>query len=368
MNTLILSCNTGEGHNACARAIKEYFEMQGEHCVIADSLAFTSESMSKFISDWHVRLYRHMPTAFGLGYGFAERHPSTLAEGSAAYKVLTHGRKNLYNFIKINGFDNVICTHVFSAMMVSRMREKFPIDIKTSLIHTDYTIFPGTTATDMDIYFIPHSFLEPVFINAGIKNEKLVSAGIPVKQGFYSAVSKEEAKRSMGLDVNKPHIIMMSGSMGCGPVEETAAYLANNMGDNCQLSIVCGTNTKMKEHLEKVMAGKSNVHVLGFVQNVSLLLDSADLYFTKPGGISTSEAAKKRLPMVFIQAVGGCETHNFRFFTGIGAAVSAKNPRDLAQKGLDIIATEGKLKEMSEAYSEELSSNGSEIIYNTLKK
>ena len=26
MKTLILTCNTGEGHNACATAIKEYFE------------------------------------------------------------------------------------------------------------------------------------------------------------------------------------------------------------------------------------------------------------------------------------------------------------------------------------------------------
>ena len=29
MNTLILSCNTGQGHNSCAAAIKEYYDLTG---------------------------------------------------------------------------------------------------------------------------------------------------------------------------------------------------------------------------------------------------------------------------------------------------------------------------------------------------
>ena len=40
---------------------------------------------------------------------------------------------------------------------------------------------------------------------------------------------------------------------------------------------------------------------------MALLMDSADLYLTKPGGISVTEAASMRLPMVFIDAVAGCE-------------------------------------------------------------
>ena len=40
MKALILSCNTGEGHNSCARAISEELERKGDWGYSADGLAF----------------------------------------------------------------------------------------------------------------------------------------------------------------------------------------------------------------------------------------------------------------------------------------------------------------------------------------
>ena len=40
MQTLILSCNTGAGHNSCAQAVQEAYHSRGEICNITDSLQF----------------------------------------------------------------------------------------------------------------------------------------------------------------------------------------------------------------------------------------------------------------------------------------------------------------------------------------
>ena len=368
MKTLILSCNTGEGHNSCAKAIKEYFELNGEPCDIADSLAFASKKMSQFISGWHVRLYRHLPAAFGMGYGFMERHPSYLEEGSAAYRLLTIGTDRLYQFIVANGYDTVICTHVFAALLVTEMKEKYPCKIKTALVHTDYTCFPGTAASDMDVYFIPHTSLIPLFVGVGISREKLIPAGIPVRQAFFAALPKEEAKRSLGVDPNRNHVVIMSGSMGCGPIEETAEILAEMLGDENEITLVCGTNHRAKERVEKSIGDRENVHILGYFKDISRLLDSADLVFTKPGGISTSEIAKKALPMVLIQAVEGCETHNYRFFTNQGVALLSHDPQELAEMGAGLLKAKGKLEEMAAFYTEELRCNGAEIVFKKIKE
>lgn len=64
MRVLILSCNTGEGHNSCAKAIKEVFDAKGETCVIEDSLRFISEKTTRFISWGHVFVYRNIPWLF----------------------------------------------------------------------------------------------------------------------------------------------------------------------------------------------------------------------------------------------------------------------------------------------------------------
>lgn len=67
MQTLILSCNTGAGHNSCAQAVQEAYHSRGEICNIIDSLQFISEKASTFISNWHTRIYRHAPRLLMLG-------------------------------------------------------------------------------------------------------------------------------------------------------------------------------------------------------------------------------------------------------------------------------------------------------------
>ena len=68
MRTLLLSCNTGEGHNSCAKAIQEAYLAQGEDCEIVEALQFISRHASRFIADWHSRIYRHAPKLYGAGY------------------------------------------------------------------------------------------------------------------------------------------------------------------------------------------------------------------------------------------------------------------------------------------------------------
>ena len=119
MKVLILSCNTGEGHNSCAAALEEECRNQNIPCATEDALRFISPEVSRFISNWHVRIYRHAPGLFRVGYRAAEDHPAQFHEGSALYRYLTQGAEKLCGFIAGSGYDTVICTHTFAALMVS---------------------------------------------------------------------------------------------------------------------------------------------------------------------------------------------------------------------------------------------------------
>ena len=121
MKVLILSCNTGEGHNSCAAALEEECRNQNIPCDTEDALRFISPEVSRFISNWHVRIYRHAPGLFRVGYRAAEDHPAQFHEGSALYRYLTQGAEKLCGFIAGSGYDTVICTHTFAALMVSEV-------------------------------------------------------------------------------------------------------------------------------------------------------------------------------------------------------------------------------------------------------
>ena len=64
MKVLILSCNTGGGHNSAAAAIKESFDERGYECDVFDTLALFSKRLSRAISRGHVFVYRHLPRLF----------------------------------------------------------------------------------------------------------------------------------------------------------------------------------------------------------------------------------------------------------------------------------------------------------------
>ena len=77
-------------------------------------------------------------------------------------------------------------------------------------------------------------------------------------------------------------------------------------------------------------------------------MDSADLYLTKPGGLSVTEAAAKRLPMVYIDAVAGCERHNCRFFVEHGGAIAGANVEELTRLCLKLLRNPQQRQEMSQ--------------------
>ena len=346
MRALILTCNTGGGHNSCAKAIQQTFHKNNEVCDIADSLQFASEKLSKFISWGHTTMYRHVPGLFRWGYSFAEKHPGLLQEDKAVYKLLSAGAERLCAHIRENDYDTVICTHVFSGILLTQMLRKYPLNLKTAFVATDYTCSPGTSVSHFDWYFIPHETLAAEFEEQGIPGDRLIESGIPVDLSFYNRQAKMQAKEAAGISPSHTHLLMMCGSMGCGPLEKLTELFRKQMDSTMELSIVCGTNEKLCHALSKLTENDPRIHVHGFVSNMSELMDSADLYLTKPGGLSVTEAAAKKLPMVLIDAVSGCEEHNMKFFLEAGGAATAERTQDLAVLCLSLLKDTGKLRKI----------------------
>ncbi len=363
MKTLILSCNTGQGHNSCAQAIKEYYDLQGDECVIEDALHFISTPFSDFLSWGHVTMYRHFPWLFRIGYRYSEKHPALFRETSGIYKLLTLGTEQIYQYIKAGGYDTVICTHVFTGVMLTDVLKKHPMPIATCLVVTDYTCSPSVKDSKLDLYFIPASSLSCEFECAAIKDEQIRSVGIPLRQFFYQSDSREKAKHTFGIPENHTHLLMMCGSMGCGPLKELAQRLSRKVSPDVDISIVCGTNRLLEKKLERKFSDDSNIHVLGYVQNMSLLMDSADLYLTKPGGISVTEASLKNLPMVLIDAVAGCEEFNRNYYVRHGGAKTGENNRELTKLTLELLTKQEQIDKMRNRLSELQKENASALIY-----
>ncbi len=344
MRVLLLTCNTGEGHNSAAQSIQEALHAHNVQCDSLDFLRLISEKTASFVCGWHTRLYRYAPRAMDAGYSLAEANSRALGHNNALYHYLAQGAGKLYQHLNNGGYDAVVCVHVFAAMMMSQLRVKYHRDITAYFVATDYTCTPPLGETTLDGYFIPHAGLMEEFEASGLSREKLIPSGIPVRRAFYERTT-ENAKAALGLSADQRNVLLMCGSMGCGPIGQITSRLAEKLPKDTVLSVICGTNEKLRQSLAG--QNRKNVTVYGYTDNVPLLMDSAELYLTKPGGISITEATVKRLPMLLIDAVGGCEAPNLSYFTKNDWARTESTPSRIVKTCIELLSHPEKLNEAS---------------------
>ncbi len=367
-NVIVLSCSTGQGHNSCAEAIKSYFEEKNINCEVSESLEFISPGFAKFISWGHNFIYRHIPWFFRWGYNFSERHPGVLNSGSAINMVLTAGAGRLYEHLAAGGYDTVICTHVFPSLALTAALRKYPLSVQTAFVDTDYTFSPGTEFSDLQWYFVPSDSLRGDFERRIAAPHRTVTTGIPVRGEFWTRHTRDEARRMLNIDVRAKHLLVMCGSMGCGPIMKLLRRVTDGAPRGIVVTAICGTNERLRRKLERRYAGDGRVHIVGYTGDVSLYMDSADLYITKPGGISVTEAAAKNLPMAFIDLVSGCEKYNMEFYTDLGAAITDTSVDRLAQRCVQLLTSGDELRKMRSALEDYRQPNGAELIYYELSK
>ncbi len=371
MRALILSCRIGGGHDACARAISDELSARGDECVTRDAMWFVAKGLPPILSNIHVWVYRHTPSVFGKVYRYGEKHPASFRPGTLFRRMFRPGTRKLRSYILENGFDTVICTHIFPAMMITDITESLPENapkIHTCFVATDYTCYPGTAETNLDRYFIPDGSLTGEYVLGEITPDRILPSGIPVRPSFYRRIPTSTAKERSGLPADCRHLVMMCGSMGGGPMQELTLSLAERLQGKELLTVVCGTNKRLYRKLSKACKDNPHIRILSFVKDVATLLDSADLYLTKPGGISVTESAEKHLPMILVDMVAGCEDYNLHFFTELGSAISAKSAKDLCTLCIDTLRSPETLAKMANAYDGRNAENGAVYICDCMEE
>lgn len=360
MRVLLLSCNTGEGHNSTAKAIMSVLEERGVECHVEDVLACLSPKFSKFICNWHTRLYKYAPKLSDVGYRAVERNGGDPEETSPIYELLALGARKLWDILVEGDYDAVICVHVFSALMMTEVRRNFVSKEPCYFVATDYSIAPTLEASDLDGYFIPSEDLMREYVEIGIPEERLIPTGIPVRQEFYARGDRKQAREELALPEEGTVTLLMCGSMGCGPIRKIGKDLARQMPDGATVVAICGKNDKLYESMADIQNPK--LRVLGYCKNVATYMDAADLIVTKPGGLSATEAASKHLPMVFINAVGGCEGRNFDRFLERGYAIGSREPEEVVEQAVTLANDARHLEAMVERLAESFSQNSAVAI------
>ena len=360
MRIVMLSCNTGEGHNSTAKAIVEVLQDWGVECDLVDVLACLSPGFSRYVCNWHARIYKYAPKLWDVSYRAMERLEPGQDDPNVLYELLSLGASKLRKVLDKGRYDAAICVHPFSGMMMAELRNVWNVDLPCYFVATDYTCSPSVERCDVDGLFIPSEGLLEDFCQCGLPRQKLMPYGIPVRQAFYSRMDQTQARQMLDLPEEGLVVLLMCGSMGCGPMKKIARQLNQRLPEGSMIVVFCGNNEKLYEDLAGIRG--PGLRVLGFTSQVGIYMDAADIAVIKPGGLSSTEAANKRLPMVFINAVGGCESRNFDYFLNRGYAIGSSDPEKVLELTVQLANDNQKRADMIAAMERDFTCNSAQRI------
>jgi processive 1,2-diacylglycerol beta-glucosyltransferase len=348
VKVLFLSNTAGQGHHSTANALQEVLTSRGVECRVIDTYAYLNPVLYETVARGYLMATAITPGAYGGFYRAAEKKdksdsmytPVNVANSVMAIKLKKYFEREFSP-------DVIVCTHVFSAEVVNVMKARGLLDVPVIGIITDYTIHPFWQDVSHIDYFVTASELLALqAVKKGIRKEQLLPFGIPISSKFSGHVEKLEARRQLGIDVDKQTVLLMSGSMGYGNISHVLSKIDAIEAD-FQIIAVCGNNRHAKRKIDR-METQKKVFCYGFVSNVELMMDASDCIVTKPGGLTTSEALAKNLPIIMVNPIPGQEERNVEFMLNNGIAINATSTFPVDEAIYQLFLYPEKLKNMIE--------------------
>lgn len=365
MNALILTCGTGGGHNSACAAVAEAMSARGHTVTTLNPYTLKNDQVAEVIDKAYILLAQKAPIAFGAAYKLGDAY-RRLPFPSPVYRLNRQMEPVLERYVEENHFDAVVTTHLFPAEILTNMKRREASIPRTYFIATDYVCIPFTEETDLDRYIIPAKELTAEFAGRGIDAARIRPLGIPVRPPFYHREDRNAVRARLGLPAEKKVILVAGGSIGAGHIQQVVGILLERYGGSTEVIVVCGNNRELEEHAERSFGGRCTV--LGFTDQMADYLKACDVFLSKPGGLSSTEAAVAGTALVHITPIPGCETSNMHFFAENGMSIAVTSPERELIPACDELLDGDAREKMIEAQRRVIPANAAAAICELLER
>lgn len=334
---LIISAPIGSGHVKVARALgasiqRQAAEMEVRYVNVFD---FLSPAIGRFILRLYLQVLQICPAAYGAAYHWGNGSRAALAGRELISRYLA-GR--MHSYITAVNPAAIICTHATPAGLVAYLKRHRSLKTPAAAVVTDYIVHRLWVYPELDWYFVANQELQEYLQTQGIDPTRTMVTGIPVGDGFATAVDKESVLASLKLAGDCKTVLIMGGGAGVLPMEEIITA-CDAVGKPLQLIAVCGTNERLRSRL--LAKGPTLKHCtlrpLGFVDNVHELMAIADILVSKSGGATSAEALSRGLPFLIYRPIPGQEEANTRYLAEHSVARRIDSPAALKAAIADLL-------------------------------
>jgi processive 1,2-diacylglycerol beta-glucosyltransferase len=350
---LLLSATSGAGHVRAAQALEKVFSARGD-CLVEhiDALKYVSKLFQRIYDKAYISMVQLAPDLMGLLYDRTDqpwRHPRR----RLALDRLNTGP--MIRLLKRIQPDLCVATHFLPAEIIAWLIARRKLRARNAIVVTDYDVHAMWLCQTADRYYVAMEEAKEYLARIGVPREKLLVTGIPIDPLFATPVSRSDARKQLGLDATATVILISAGGYGIGPVEQLVKDLLA-LQRPWQIVAIAGKSEKTRKRLEviareagKLQSGSPRLCAVGFTTDMDKYMAAADLMVGKAGGLTTSEALARALPMALIEPIPGQEERNADHLLEAGAAIRCNNLPAAAWKIATLLDDANRLARMRDA-------------------
>ncbi|MEW6170308.1 MAG: glycosyltransferase [Candidatus Omnitrophota bacterium] len=343
---LLLYISEVSGHHKATLAIESALkELQPRIEILnVNAFRYTTPISEKIINSIYIGVIKRTPKIWEYLYD----NPSVIKNTSKIKKIIHNfNSTKLKSLIDKFNPDCIVCTQAYPCGMIADCKKTYSLSIPLIGVLTDYAPHSFWIYDSVDYYIVAAEEVKLRFIQKGIPERKIINFGIPVDPKFVEIKNKERIANKLGLNLELPIILIMGGGQGLGPIKKMVNYI-ESIKEQLQIIVICGTNRKLLKWVKKKSIGsEKRIVSLEYVETIDELMEIASILITKPGGLTTSEALAKGLPMVLVNPIPGQETANANFLTKKGAAIKIEDIKEIHKVIADLITNRQKIADMA---------------------
>lgn len=142
--------------------------------------------------------------------------------------------------------------------------------------------------------------------------EKIIKTGNPVRQTLLdNKITKEDARKTMGLDPSRKTILLVGGSLGARTVNESVMAHLDTIR-NSDIQFIWQTGKYYSDEIARRLSQEEacpNLTVTDFISDMAVAYSAADLVVSRAGASSISEFCLIGKPVILVPSPNVAEDH-----------------------------------------------------------
>lgn len=295
---LILSSDTGEGHNSAARTLHLAAQAAGIPASIRRPIE-ESSALNHSLANLYNVLLTHRQR--WVGPYFHLINAARFSDRDIFYRLV---RGKVRRFVESTAPGIVLSVHPMLNHFVQRQIRELGWNVPLYTLVTDP--FPpfwrAWISPEMDRYFATTPDAAEALEIMGAPPNLIEVVPMPVRPQFRpaSALESEAFREALHLDC-APVLLLNGGARGGGPILKLYQVIRQT-ASGLNVLVVCGRNERVRQRIERFRDPRTRA--FGFLEDIHRFVGASDLVVTKPGAMSTFEALACRVPPALIGVDG----------------------------------------------------------------